>query len=96
MKAYRLSFLARLDLVEIWDYSRDQWGKHRAKAYLRTLQSTIQMIAEHPDAGSADETIGEGYRRRAVGSHVVFYRIERHVEIVRVLHQSMDPKTHLG
>ena len=72
MKAYRLSFLARLDLIEIWNYSRGQWGKRRAETYLRTIQATIEMVAERPDAGRVNEMIGEGYRQRTVGSHVVF------------------------
>ena len=54
------------------------------------------MIAERPDVGWTDEAIGEGYRRRAVGSHVIFYRMDEGVEIVRVLHQSMDAKSRLG
>jgi toxin ParE1/3/4 len=96
MKAYRLSSLARLDLIEIWDYSRGRWGDVRAEAYLRSIQSTVEMIAERPDVGWADEAIGEGYRRRAVGSHVIFYRMDEGVEIVRVLHQSMDAKSRLS
>jgi len=96
MRAYRLSFLARLDLIEIWNYSRDQWGRHRAETYLRTIQTTIEMLAARPDAGWTDDTLSEEYRRRAVGSHVVFYRMDSRVEIVRILHQSMDAKSHLS
>lgn len=96
MKAYRLSSLARLDLIEVWGYSRDRWGDVRAEAYLRGIQSMVEMIAARPDVGWADEAIGEGYRRRAIGSHVIFYRMDENVEIVRVLHQSMDAKSRLG
>ncbi|HJV41458.1 type II toxin-antitoxin system RelE/ParE family toxin [Caulobacter sp.] len=96
MKSYRLSVLARLDLIEIWNYSRDQWGERRAEAYLRSIQTTIETVANNPHAGGRDDALRKGYRRRAVQSHVIFYRAERGVEIVRVLHQSMDAKSHLG
>ena len=35
MKAYRLSRKARLDLDDIWDYSRELWGAMRGAAYRR-------------------------------------------------------------
>jgi toxin ParE1/3/4 len=37
-----------------------------------------------------------GYRKRAAGSHVIFYRQLSHkTEIVRILHQNMDVDSHL-
>ncbi|WP_426032025.1 type II toxin-antitoxin system RelE/ParE family toxin [Caulobacter sp. DWP3-1-3b2] len=91
MKAYRLSHGARRDLGDIWDYSRDHWGARRAASYLHDLRATIGLIAEHPGVGTVLEAPDHAFRKRPVGSHVIFYRLEAGVvEIVRILHQNMD------
>jgi len=96
VKAYRLSYDARRDLDEIWDYSRGQWGVRRAVAYLRDLQAAINLIVEHPDIGQALDAPDAAFRKRPVGSHIIFYRLEAGlVEIVRVLHQNMDATSRL-
>ena len=42
------------------------------------------------------ENIRQGYRKVAVGSHVLFFRMQSGVvEIIRILHQSMDVGRHL-
>jgi toxin ParE1/3/4 len=96
MKRYRLSFQARGDLDDIWDYSDDRWGSEQAADYLRQIRATIEMIAERPELGPLDHALRAHYRRRAVGSHVIFYRMGDVIEIVRVLHQNMDARAHLG
>lgn len=90
MKAYRLSYKARRDLDEIWDYSRDLWGARRAGAYLRDIRTAMEMVAERPSTGAVLEDL-PAYRRRPVGSHMILYRLQDGViMIVRVLHQNMD------
>ena len=96
MTRYRLSRRAKADLDEIWDYSLNRWGDQQAAAYHRQIYTTIGMIAERPDLGWPDSNLRPGYRRRSVGSHVIFYRVSGMVEIVRILHQNMDAKFHLG
>ena len=42
------------------------------------------------------EEIRAGYRKVTVGSHVMFFRMQSDVvEIIRILHQSMDVERHL-
>ena len=96
MKPYRLSRRARADLDEIWSYSEDRWGAHQAADYLLQIRMAIEMIAERPDLGLADDGLRPGYRRRAAGSHVICYRIGATIEIIRILHQSMNAGIHLG
>lgn len=71
-------------------------GRGTGRHYARDLQATIEMIAEHPGMGQQDDSLRSGYRRCATGSHVVFYRVGAKVEIIRVLHQSMDARAYLG
>ena len=96
MKPYRLSRRAKADLDDIWAYSERRWGVEQAADYARDLQATIEMIAEHPGMGQQDDSLRSGYRRCATGSHVVFYRVGAKVEIIRVLHQSMNARAYLG
>jgi len=97
VKAYRLSRDARRDLDEIWDYSRGHWGARRAVAYLRDLQVAIDLIVKRPGIGEALDAPDAAFRKRPVGSHVIFYRLEAGlVEIVRVLHQNMDATSRLS
>ncbi|WP_165185269.1 type II toxin-antitoxin system RelE/ParE family toxin [Caulobacter soli] len=97
MKRVRLSGEARRDLDDIWTYSRDQWGARRAAAYLRDIRAAFTLIAERPAINPVLNGLDEGYRKRLVGSHVIFYRLEAgHIEIDRVMHQSEDATLRFG
>lgn len=96
MSAYRLSRRAKTDLDVIWDYSLGRWGLQQAAAYHRQIRDAIEMIGEEPHLTAPDDSLRSGYRRRLVGSHVIFYRLGGTVEIVRILHQNMDARAHLG
>ena len=62
---------------------------------MRQIRHAVEMVAERPDLGVRQDEIGPDYRRRPVGSHLVFYRLGTVVEIVRILHQNMDVRLHL-
>lgn len=96
MRPYRLSRQARADLDDIWAYSVGKWGRRKAADYLRHIRLAVDLVAERPDLGGQHEQIGSDYRKRAVGSHVIFYRADPVVEIVRILHQNMDTRLHLA
>jgi toxin ParE1/3/4 len=88
---YSLSPLARLDLEDIWTYTRKQWSRRQADAYVRQVVDAFAGLAEGRHVGMPAEDIRPGYRKYWVGAHVIFFRHrERDIEIIRVLHQSMD------
>ena len=87
---YRLTPAAQIDLEEIWDYTDESWGPEQAEGYLRELQKAIERIAVNPLIGKACDEIRPGYRKLASGSHVLFYRVDDVVNIIRVLHGRMD------
>ncbi len=95
MTPYRLSFRARADLDDIWNYSVAKWGRRKAGGYLRNMRLAVEQIADRPELGSQSHELGSEYRIRPVGSHVIFYRVGPVVEIVRVLHQQMDATSRL-
>lgn len=96
MTGYRLTPAAQRDLSSIWDYTVERWDVRQAETYVREIQAAIERIADDPRRGRPCDEIREGYHRYAIGSHLVFYlaRASR-VDVVRILHQRMDPTRQL-
>lgn len=96
MAEFRLSPAAERDLEGIWTYTSDEWGLEQADRYLDMLTGTFQMLAESPKSAPACDHIREGYRRRGVGRHMIYFRIMPYgIAVVRVLHERMDAPRHL-
>jgi len=96
MSNYHLSPRARSDLREIWRHSVDGWGTEQAKRYQYLLRQAIERIAADPRLGRSCEDIRAGYRRYSAQAHMVFFPIGANgIDIIRVLHQSMDFPRHL-
>jgi toxin ParE1/3/4 len=87
---------ARADLDAIWDYTAHHWGEDQAEAYLLSLGETMQLLAKQPGLGRKIEDIREGYFKFPAASHVFIFRLAPGViEIIRILHKSMDVDRHL-
>ena len=98
--AWMLELLVRLralrDLKEIWGYTAQQWGVAQADQYLYDLDREIQGLLTFPELGTACDHVRAGYRQLQVKRHLVFYRRNgQGLEIVRVLHDAIDVKSHL-
>jgi toxin ParE1/3/4 len=95
VKQYRLTPAAVQDLSSIWDYTADRWGPGQAEIYVGELRGAIERVADRPDRGRPCDEIRAGYRRYAIGSHLIFYvETDTTVDVVRILHQRMDPTRH--
>lgn len=93
--SYRLTPKADADLEDIWRYSRDQWSGAQADNYLRQFIVAFADLASGTMKGRPVPW-SVGYLRLLIGSHVIYYKDRpSHIEVVRVLHQSMDPQRHL-
>lgn len=96
MSRYALTPKAHADLDDIWNYTVARWGAEQAEKYLRQLADAMSYVAADPERGRACDEVRAGYRKYAVGAHVVFYRETRkRVEVVRILHKRMDFQRHL-
>jgi toxin ParE1/3/4 len=84
-------------LSEIWDYSARAWGEQQADCYILTIRDACAAHANGSSQGRAIDDIRQGYRKLAVQSHFVFYRVTDAglIEVVRILHQRMDVAAHL-
>lgn len=93
MPSYRFSKLARLDLIEIGDYTLDHWGADQAIRYLDSLERCFDLLAANPEIGRRCDRLRKGYRRIEHEKHVVFYRLDKEdVLIVRIVHQRVLPE----
>jgi toxin ParE1/3/4 len=93
MASYRFSKLARLDLIEIGDYTLDHWGADQALRYLDSLERCFDLIAANAEIGRTCDRVRKGYRRIEHEKHVVFYRNDHAgILIVRILHQRVLPE----
>jgi toxin ParE1/3/4 len=46
MRHYKLIPQAEKDLIEIWSYTADKWGKAQADRYLHQLDACFEKIAQ--------------------------------------------------
>lgn len=51
---------------------------------------------ESDSIGTLCDEIEPGYRKFPEGSRVIYYRVTDMVEIIRVLHERMEPDSHLS
>lgn len=91
MARYTLRPKANADLGEILAYTRRQWSNDQADAYLSSLPDTFSLLADASLIGAVVDVPSVELRRFVKGPHLVFYiPISDGVEIVRILHGSMD------
>ena len=110
MARLRISHPARLDLEHILVVSPERWGDLGAARYRALLSAALRAIASAPDGPITRDRsrLFPGIRslhvrhvRRDHGvrdpGHVIYYRVRRDaaIEIVRVLHERMDPSHNL-
>ncbi|HML14122.1 MAG TPA: type II toxin-antitoxin system RelE/ParE family toxin [Xanthobacteraceae bacterium] len=96
MTEHVLSPRALADIEQIWTYTAERWDSEQADRYVRLLRQGIEAIARDPRRGRSCDDIRVGYRKYAVGSHILFFRmLEGRVYVVRILHQRMDFERHL-
>ena len=96
MAGYALSPAARADLEEIWNYTVRHWGVAQAERYTRDIQAACEALSDGILVGRSAEDIRAGYRKVAVGSHVVYFRERADtLEVIRILHQRMDVERHI-
>ena len=97
MASYLLSSQAQQSLVQISQYTLDNFGERQKKSYLKMLRDRMRAAAKNPEKGKERGDVKTGYYSLQAEKHPIYYRIrDSHIEIIDVLHQSMEPKIHIG
>lgn len=101
----RLAELAEQDLLSITLWTVQNFGAHQAEVYAETLSLAIEALHGGPEilGATAREDIGPGIRTLHVARqgrkarHFVVFRAaaEQTIDVLRVLHDSMDLARHL-
>ena len=96
MTNYLLSPQAQVSLRQISDYTLENHGEQQRKKYLKMLRDKMRAAAQRPEMGKHRDDIKLGYFCIRAEKHRIYYRIsDSHIEIIDVLHQSMEPTLHL-
>lgn len=91
---YRLSEKADHDLVGIWNYTYENWGVYQARSYIEKINIQLNRLLVSPNKGR--ESKDYNCRIFPVEKHIIVYRVgDTHVEILRILHQSMDVESRI-
>jgi len=98
MAKYHLTNKAVDDLSNIWNYTFKHWSERQADKYYQMLIDNFEEIALNPDCGKNFNGIIPALFGLRVGKHIIFYRKlkSNEVEIIRILHESMDLKNRIS
>jgi|SRR5215468_10431750 len=101
----RLGAAAELDFANILKWTTENFGAQQSRIYRDTLVRAISELADGPDAAGskAPDEIMPGLRTLHVarrgrrGRHFLMYRVtaKRTIEIVRILHDTMELQRHI-
>jgi toxin ParE1/3/4 len=102
----RLTASAEADFRDIIAWTAEEFGNRQAGIYAETLSAAIDSLLAGPTVVGARQRpeIGKGLftlhvaRRDHKGRHFVLFRAktkEQVVEVLRLLHDAMDPKLHV-
>ena len=94
MAKYSFTYRALDDLIEIWDYTLEEWSPNQAEKYYNLILASCQDLADNPDLGKSYEIVSADILGYKCGQHIIFYREvgKEEIEIERVLHGMMDLK----
>lgn len=86
MAKYKLSNLAKEDLIRIHQYGIIRFGMKQADRYFDIFFKCFDQIAQNPFAFESVDYIKEGYRRCVCGVDSIYYRIRNsEVEIMTII-----------
>lgn len=94
---YSISSKARIDLIGIWEFTKENWSVQQADKYYQITITRFSDIGSNPGLGKNYDDLRADYRAINVKSHVIFYKMTREnsIEIIRILHQRMDYKSRI-
>ncbi len=91
------SVAADNDLIEIYQYTFETYGKAKAESYFAELIDAMVIISESPYIYRERTEFVSPVRIARAGQHLVVYSIEENfVLVLRVLHSSMEIEEQLS
>lgn len=86
MGKYKLSNVAKEDLIRIHQYGVNKFGIKKADNYFNSFFDYFEMIADRPLSFEAVDFIKPGYRRCVCGVDSIYFRNDgESVEIMAII-----------
>jgi toxin ParE1/3/4 len=83
---YKLSNVAKEDLIRIHHYGVKKFGMTQADKYYDSFFEYFNIISEQPFSFESVDYIKSGYRRCVCGSDSIYYRVNNDiVEIMAII-----------
>jgi toxin ParE1/3/4 len=93
---FRLTRPALRDLAEIGRHTREHWSYEQARRYGTAIAARLKWLCHNQPLWHERPELAEGLFSYPHQSHVIIFRTYRDgIEILRILHQRMDPARHL-
>jgi toxin ParE1/3/4 len=88
MSKYKLSNVAKEDLIRIHQFGVKRFGLTQADKYFDTFFDYFEIIADRPFAFESVDYIKPGYRRCVCGSDTIYFKVNDDiVEIMTIVGQ---------
>ena len=85
---YKLSNVAKEDLIRIHQFGVKRFGLTQADKYFDTFFDYFEIIADRPFAFESVDYIKPGYRRCVCGSDTIYFKVNNDVvEIMAIVGQ---------
>lgn len=86
MAKYRLSNVAKEDLIRIHQYGVEKFGLTQADNYYNSFFEYFEIIARQPFSFESVDYIKNGYRRCVCGADSIYFKIDLDsVEIMAII-----------
>ncbi|MBX2869088.1 MAG: type II toxin-antitoxin system RelE/ParE family toxin [Acidiferrobacterales bacterium] len=96
MLQIKITDSAKLDLVEVGQYTEHRWGERQRDKYLGDIDACLISLAEEPNLGRGRSELRTGCFSYSVGKHVIFFTHDSEtLYVLAVLHERMDFERHL-
>lgn len=92
---YVVSSAACSDLLSIWASSADRWDEEQADLYIDAITVRFAWLTRNAGLWHERPELGPGLCSYPEKSHVIIFReADGNLQIIRVLHASMDVDRH--
>ena len=83
------------DLIEIWDYTVENWSENQAEKYYNLIVASCIDLDNNPQLGKSYNIVSQNLLGYKCGEHIIFFQeiVKNEIEIARVLHGMMDLKS---
>lgn len=97
MSKFSISQEAIDDINNIWIYTAENWSTEQADRYYNLIFDEIEYITENFESARDFSKVRKNYKYSKIKSHLIFFKKakDKSIEVVRVLHESMDIENRL-